>query len=118
MFEITGTIKRLFPEQTFGSGFTKREFVLTTAADRYPQDLKFECVKEKIALLADRREGDKVKVSFDLRGREWKDNYYVNLAAWKIELVGEGAAATDTGDEPLPEEPGATVDPADDDIPF
>gem|GEM_PF-604123 len=83
MFEISGTIKKIFEEQTFGSGFNKREFVLTTEADRYPQDLKFECVKDKVALVASLTPGDKVKVFFDLRGREWKENYYVNLAAWK-----------------------------------
>jgi hypothetical protein len=118
MFEITGKIKRIFEEQTFGSGITKREFVLTTEGERYPQDLKFECVKDKIAQVADRREGDKVKESFDLRGREWKDSYFVNLSAWKIDLLGEGAAPAAPGDEPLPEEPGESVAPEDDDIPF
>lgn len=117
MFEITGTIKKLFDEQTFGSGFTKREFVLTTEAERFPQDLKFECVKDKIALLADLKEGDKVKVAFDLRGREWKESYFVNLSAWKIEREGPGGPAA-ASDEPLPQEPGETVDPAEDDIPF
>jgi hypothetical protein len=117
MFEITGTIKKLFDEQTFGSGFTKREFVLTTEAERFPQDLKFECVKDKIALLADLKEGDKVKVAFDLRGREWKESYFVNLSAWKIEREGAGGPAA-ASDEPLPQEPGETVDPAEDDIPF
>ena len=95
MFEISGTIKKIFEEQTFGSGFNKREFVLTTEADRYPQDLKFECVKDKVALVASLTPGDKVKVFFDLRGREWKENYYVNLAAWKIESSGGPPPAND-----------------------
>lgn len=96
MFEISGTIKKIFDEQTFGSGFNKREFVLTTEADRYPQDLKFECVKDKVTLVAALKPGDKAKVFFDVRGREWKENYYVNLAAWKIEtLGGDGPPETD-----------------------
>jgi len=117
MFEITGTIKKIFPEQTFGSGFNKREFVLTIEDGRFPQDIKFECVKDKVALVAALKEGAKAKVSFDLRGREWKENYYVNLNAWKIEQVGGDAAeplASDDG-APLPEEPGETVD---EDVPF
>jgi single-strand DNA-binding protein len=116
MFEITGTIKKLFDEQTFGSGFTKREFVLTTEGERFPQDLKFECVKDKIAQLAEVKPGDRAKVSFDLRGREWKESYFVNLSAWKVEVVGATAAhpADDDG-APLPEEPGETVD---EDVPF
>lgn len=116
MFEISGTIKKIFDEQTFGSGFTKREFVVTTTAERYPQDLKFECVKDKIAQLSAFKVGDRVKVSFDLRGREWKESYFVNLSAWKVEaVVGGGDRPAATDDEPLPREPGETID---DDIPF
>jgi len=113
MFEIAGTIKKVFEEQTFGSGFNKREFVLTIESGRFPQDIKFECVKDKVALVASLKPGDKVKVSFDLRGREWKENYYVNLNAWKIAAAAAGAPAADDG-APPPQEPGETVD----DVPF
>lgn len=118
MFEVTGTIKKIFDEQTFGSGFSKREFVLTLEDGRFPQDIKFECVKDKVALLAKAKPGAKAKVSFDLRGREWKDNYYVNLNAWKLELLGGesgGAPVPEEDDAPLPEHPGETVD---EDVPF
>ena len=116
MFEIAGTIKKVFEEQTFGKGFNKREFVLTIASGRFPQDIKFECVKDKVALVASLKPGDKVKVSFDLRGREWKENYYVNLNAWKITPEGGAAPAVDDAGAPLPEEPGETV--AGEDVPF
>jgi hypothetical protein len=120
MFEISGTIKKVFEEQTFGSGFNKREFVLTIENGRFPQDIKFECVKDKVALVAALKPGSKVKVSFDLRGREWKDNYYVNLNAWKIEAAGggkDGAPPPAEDDAPLPDEPGETVHDKDD-VPF
>lgn len=103
MFELSGTIKKIFAEQTFGSGFNKREFVLTTDADRFPQDIKFETVKERTGLLSSLKEGDKIKVSFDIRGREWKENYYVNLNAWKIESL--AASAPDDDGPPLTEPP-------------
>jgi single-strand DNA-binding protein len=111
MFEITGTIKKVFEEQTFGSGFNKREFVLTIESGRFPQDIKFECVKDKVALLAEAKPGDKVKVFFDLRGREWKESYFVNLNAWKLESVGGAAmpAATDDDGAPLSEPEGETI---------
>lgn len=117
MFEINGTIKKVFEEQTFGSGFNKREFVLTIESGRFPQDIKFECVKDKVALVADLKPGAQVKVSFDLRGREWKESYFVNLNAWKIEALGATPAAPAPEDDgaPLPEAPGETVD---DDVPF
>jgi len=116
MFEISGTVKKIFDEQTFGSGFNKREFVLTIESGKFPQDIKFECVKDKVALVAALKPGAKAKVFFDLRGREWKENYYVNLNAWKIESVG-GSPETQPVDEeaPLPEEPGQ---PVDEDVPF
>lgn len=115
MFEITGTIKVVFDEQTFGSGFNKREFVLTIEDGRFPQDVKFECVKDKAALVAALKPGDKAKVSFDLRGREWKGNYYVNLNAWKLEKLDGSAEAPPPDDGPLPTEPG---EPVDDEAPF
>ena len=118
MFEIIGTIKKIFDEQTFGSGFNKREFVLTIESGRFPQDIKFECVKDKVSLLASLNPGDKAKVFFDLRGREWKENYYVNLNAWKIERVDGASEAVPPEDDgaPLPEEPGETI--KGDDVPF
>jgi len=101
MYELTGTVKEIFEEQTFGSGFNKREFVVTDEADKYPQDIKFECVKEKVDLVNKLSKGDKVKVTFDIRGREWKGNYYVNLAAWKV----ESASGSGSSDEPPPFDP-------------
>ena len=35
-FEVEGTLKVIMDTQTFGSGFTKREFVVTVGDDRYP----------------------------------------------------------------------------------
>lgn len=108
MFEITGTIKVIFDEQTFGSGFNKREFVLTVPDGRFPQDIKFETVKDKVALVASLKVGDNVKVSFDIRGREWKGNYYVNLSAWKIEGAGGAAGRDEPPEAPPADEAGAS----------
>lgn len=102
MYELSGTVKEIFEEQTFGSGFNKREFVVTTDADKYPQEIKFECVKDKVEMVNKLKKGDKVKVSFDLRGREWQGKYFVNLNAWKVDY---GAADQAAGDEPPPFDP-------------
>jgi len=87
MFELQGAIKLIEDTQTFSSGFSKREFVLTTE-DKYPQDVKFECTKNRIELLDKVREGDRVKVSFNIRGNEYKGRHFVNLQAWRIEPAG------------------------------
>ena len=88
-FELEGTLKQLFDTQTFASGFAKREFVVEVPDGKYPQMLKFECVKDKISMLDGIRVGDPVKVAFDIRGSEYKERFYVNLNAWKI-TKGEG----------------------------
>ena len=90
MHKLKGTIKEIFDKQTFPSGFTKREFVVTTE-ENYPQDIKFECVKERCDLLTDLKINDEVLVQFNIRGNEYKDRYYVNLQAWKIEKLSQSA---------------------------
>jgi single-strand DNA-binding protein len=117
-YELAGTIKVVFEIQSFPSGFSKREFVVTTE-DRYPQDVKFECVKEKTELLDKFSEGEKVNVSFDIRGNEYNDRYYVNLQAWKIDGTGEGGGTAESkGEVPLPAQGNEPADEAEDNIPF
>ena len=88
---ITGTLCHLFPAQSFPSGFTKQEFVIMTD-DRYPQPVKFEAIKERRAQLDGLKEGDRLNVFFNVRGNEFKERFFVNLVAWKIEPA-TGAAA-------------------------
>ena len=88
MYETAGKLNWIGTTQSFASGFTKREFVVTTAADKYPQDLKFEVVKDKCPLLDAFGLGQDVQVSFDIRGNEYNGKYYVNLACWKIQAAG------------------------------
>lgn len=88
MYEASGKLKWIGAAQSFASGFTKREFVITTAADKYPQDLKFEVVKDKCSMLDAFELEQDVAVSFDIRGNEYNGKYYVNLACWKIQAAG------------------------------
>lgn len=92
MFEISGKIKLIEETQSFSSGFTKREFVVTTNDAKYPQDIKFEIVKDKCSLLDNFSAGQDVNVNFDVRGNEYNGRYYVNLNCWKIQAAGGGNA--------------------------
>ena len=107
MHELSGTVKVILDEQTFASGFNKREFVVTDEDDKYPQDIKFECVKDKVELVNKLSVGEKVKVTFDLRGNEYNGKYYVNLAAWKIESLAAASSAGNASSTP------PAFDPAD-----
>ena len=77
---MKGKIKKIFDQQDFPSGFYKRDFVITTE-DQYPQDVKFTAVKERTEQVARLGEGDEVLVKFDIRGREYNGNFYVDLNA-------------------------------------
>lgn len=103
-YEISGTIKVIFDTQTFPSGFSKREFVITTQ-DKFPQDVKLECLKDKASMLDNLKEGQSVKVSFDINGREYNGRYFVNLSAWRVEPA-DGAASPGSSkkDEYIPED--------------
>jgi hypothetical protein len=112
-YELTGKIKLIQDEQTFASGFTKREMVVTVDDGRYPQDINLEFVKDKISLLDNLQPGQEVTVSFDIRGREHNGRYYNNLQGWKVELADSdipGESPPAYADEPPPLD--------DDDIPF
>ena len=130
MYEASGTIKLINDIQSFASGFTKREFVVTTG-DKYPQDLKFEVVKDKCAMLDAFEPGQAVQVSFDIRGNEYNGKYFVNLSAWKIQGAGEGAPpanARSAGNPAAGRQASAAAEPNmadlrndndfDDDVPF
>ena len=121
-YELTGKIKKIFDQQDFPSGFYKQEFVVTTD-ERFPQDIKLDCLKEKVEMLKDLKEGTPVKVSFDVRGREWNERFFVDLSAWKIEVQeagAEGGEAASVAESAAP----SSADPAqygieeDDDVPF
>jgi len=88
--EITGKIKAIGETQTFGSkGFKKREMVITTD-EQYPQHILIEFVQDKCDLLNKFKVNATVKVSLNLRGREWinpqgETKYFNSIQGWRIE---------------------------------
>jgi len=116
-YQLQGTIKLINDVQSFNSGFTKREFVVTDQDEKYPQDVKFECIKDKCALLDGYSVGEKVNVSFNIRGNEYNGRYYVNLQAWRLEKVGGQESAEGAGEFAAEPPPGHGQDGGDD-IPF
>ncbi len=93
-FEVEGKLHRVFPTEQKSASFSAREFVLEIPDGNYPQLVKFQAVQDRCALLDNFHEGDRVKVSFDLRGREWNGKYLTNLNAWRIEGAGSEGANT------------------------
>jgi single-strand DNA-binding protein len=113
-FTVEGTIKEIAEEQVFPSGFSKREFVVTVPDDKYPQDIKFDALKDRAAMLNGFEKGHDVSVTFDLRGREYNGRHFVDLVAWKLERK-EGDGSTQ---EPPPPVDDLSYDESEGDPPF
>lgn len=81
---IKGAIKLIKDVNVISDKFSVREFVITTA-DKYPQEIIFQTVNDRIDIIAPYGEGQVVEVSFNLRGRQVGDKYYNTLDAWKVQ---------------------------------
>jgi hypothetical protein len=93
--EVTGKIKVVNPTQQVSASFKKREVVVTTD-EQYPQHIMIEFTQDKTDLLDSYRAGEDVKVSINLRGREWvspqgETRYFNTIQGWRIERVQAGA---------------------------
>ena len=125
--EVQGTIKLIGETQTFGNnGFRKREVVITTE-EQYPQHLMIEFIQDKSELLNNYQVGQQVKISINLRGREWvnpqgETKYFNSIQGWRIENL---VAAPQTSPDIPPIPPAEAFEPANDletedhdDLPF
>ena len=117
---IEGLLLSKGESQQVSERFKKREFVLDiaqTGADgkEYPNFAKMQLSQSKCELLDNFHQGQKIKVSFNIRGNKWekdgKVNYITSLDAWRIELAQESAQS--------PTQPTQTESPKQsDDLPF
>lgn len=95
-FKTTGIVKLIQDEQVISDKFRKREFVITTE-DKYPQDILFTLTQNNTDLVDTIKVGEKVEVSFNLRGREWESRYFVTLEAWSVAVQTSKAQPKATG---------------------
>jgi len=95
--EVTGRIKVINPEQQVSASFRKRELVVTTE-EQYPQHILIEFTQDKCDLLNSYKVGEPVRVSINLRGREWvspqgETRYFNSIQGWRIERLAQEAPA-------------------------
>ncbi len=125
-FKLSGVLYEKFDPIQRTATFKIREFVLEKIDEVNGRSIfnyiKFQCTQDKIELLDKINAGDKITVSFNVRGSKWEKNgqvsYFNNLDAWKIEK--DAGSATDvptTNDKsaPPPESPSGADDS---DLPF
>ncbi|MBD3723740.1 MAG: DUF3127 domain-containing protein [Flavobacteriaceae bacterium] len=126
--EVTGRIKMIGDVQQISASFKKREVVVTTE-EQYPQHILVEFTQDKTDLLNQYNVGEPVRVSINLRGREWTNpqgetRYFNSIQGWRVErLQTEAPAASSHQMPPMP--PSDAFEPATnfneeehDDLPF
>ena len=124
-FEITGKLKVKNNTQVVSDRFSKRELVIATE-EQYPQFISLQLTQDKCALLDAYQLGDDLKVSFNLRGREWTAadgtvKYFNSLEAWRIEKAFQAQnnqAASNSGMNPTNQESVISSSEQSDDLPF
>lgn len=104
--EISGKVKVIGAEQQISASFKKREIVVTTD-EQYPQVIMVEFNQDKCAILDKYQVGQDVKISINLRGREWVNpqgeiKYFNSIQGWRIEAEGNAQPQA-----PAPQAPSA-----------
>lgn len=125
IMEVTGKIKVVNAEQQVSASFKKREVVVATE-EQYPQFISINFVQDKCDMLNNYNVGDAVKVSINLRGREWlnpqgETKYFNDIQGWKIEKTQSETPATAMAPMPPAEAFAPATDFNDeehDDLPF
>lgn len=104
--EVVGKIKAINTTQEVSATFKKRELVVTTD-EQYPQHILIEFTQDKCELLDKHFVNESVKVSINLRGREWvnpqgETKYFNSIQGWRIEKLQAEAPAAAQQMPPMP----------------
>ena len=95
--EIEGTLAQKLPVQSGNSArgpWAKQEFILEFPDGNFTAKACFTAWgQEKVQDLGKYQVGDKVKVSFNLKSREYNGRWYNDLQIWKIAPAGAQPAA-------------------------
>lgn len=121
---ITGSIKKFLPVErgiakASGKEWQKQNFIVSNN-DGYEGKEQIFCFEvfggEKVENLSKfQKEGDNVKVSFNIGTNEWNGKYFTSLSAWRIDKL-EGTQEEEGQQEFPPEESIGSTDV--DDLPF
>lgn len=63
--------------------WVKQEFIVETNGE-YPKKIAFSAWGDKTDIVSSLRVGEPVTVSFNAESREYNENWYTDLRAWKI----------------------------------
>lgn len=105
--ELEGKIKTKLPAQggTSARGaWTRQDFVLEYQDGNFPAEACFSAWgQDKVDELARYREGDTVKVSFNVKAREYSGRWYNDLRVWRITAAGASQQPAPQYQQPAPQ---------------
>ena len=117
--EIEGTLAQKLPVQSGNSArgpWAKQEFILEYPDGNFTAKACFTAWgQDKVQDLGKYQVGDKVKVSFNLKSREYNGRWYNDLQIWKIAPAGAAqpaAPAQPAQAQPAPQAPAWAPAPA------
>ena len=114
--EIEGTIAQKLPVQSGNSNrgpWAKQEFILEYPDGNFTAKACFTAWgSDKVQDLGKYQVGDKVKVSFNLKSREYNGRWYNDLQIWKLAPAGAAQSAAPAPAQPAPQAPAYPQAPA------
>ena len=115
--EIEGTLAQKLPVQSGNSArgpWAKQEFILEYPDGNFTAKACFTAWgQDKVQDLGKYQVGDKVKVSFNLKSREYNGRWYNDLQIWKIAPAGAQPTAQPAAPaQPAPQAPAWAPAPA------
>lgn len=95
--ELEGTIRQKLGEQSGSSArgaWVKQEFILEYPDGNFTAQVCLTAFgQEKVQELQKYQVGDRVKVSFNLRSREFNGRWYTDISIWRIAPAGAATPA-------------------------
>ena len=130
--ELEGTLRQKLGVQQGTSArgqWAKQEFILEFPDGNFTSQACFTAWgQDKVAELDKYQVGDRIKVSFNLKSREYNGRWYNDLQIWRISPAGADAAAPaqpvhiqaapPVNDIPAPTLDDMPADSPEDDLPF
>jgi hypothetical protein len=83
-FKLEGAIINKLPAKQVSETFRIQEFILKVGDNKYPQEVKFQLVNDKIYLLDFIQVNDTVELVFELRGKAYKETHYNTLNVLEV----------------------------------
>ena len=92
--EITGRIVQLLPLQSGQgkNGLWRKQDYIIEFGEQYPKKVCFNIWGDKIDTFG-LKEGEEVKVEFDIESREFNGRWYTDVKAWNVSRLGNAPSS-------------------------